>query len=89
VVAALCVLHNVLVSIKEKNDPGEVDTEEEEEEEKEEEKKKKEEDKTVQEHEGYYIITARESCRAAVKQDEIAEAMWKDYQTRKEVSRAS
>ena len=73
-VAALCVLHNVLVSIKEENDPEEVNTEEKEKKE-EEEKEKKKKDKAVQEHEGYYIITAQESCRAVVKQDEIAEAI--------------
>jgi hypothetical protein len=69
-------MHNVLVSIQEENDPREVDDIEE------------EEDEAVREHQGY-AITTQESQRAAAKRDEIAKAMWNDYQTRKGISKAS
>jgi hypothetical protein len=75
VVAALCIIHNVLVNIQEEEDLGEADDVEE------------EEDEDAQEYQSY-IITARESRRAAAKRDEIAQAMWNDYQTRKAISKA-
>jgi DDE superfamily endonuclease len=73
VVPALCVLHNILVDIKE-TDPGTIaedagDT-----------------DSGInQEYQGY-AVTAQESQRVVAKRDEIATAMWNNYLTRTWIS---
>jgi hypothetical protein len=73
IVAALCALHNILLSFKDEEELGVQSNQEEEEE---------EEEEIVQEIQGY-IITSQESKRAAAKRDEIATAMWIEYQARK------
>ena len=75
VVSALCVLHNILVHIREvdEEDTGEADSSEDREEE-------DGEELSVNQHIGAgYHITRRETARATARRDAIAAAMWESY----------
>jgi DDE superfamily endonuclease len=69
IVAALCVLHNILVTIKE------IDPDEEYEEDS--------DDDEVTHEQQMSTITAAETQRASIKRDEIATAMWNNYRARR------
>jgi DDE superfamily endonuclease len=71
-VLVLCVLHNILIHLKEERDASEVELEVEE---------REDDDEIIEEIRGYGI-TAAESRRASIKRDEITIAMWTDYQAR-------
>jgi hypothetical protein len=66
-------LHNILIHLKEERDASEVELEVEE---------RDDDDEIIEEIRGYRI-TAAESRRASIKRDEIAIAMWTDYQARR------
>ena len=76
IVSALCVLHNILVNLREADleadDVDEADLEEDGEELSESERSGR----------GYHVSRG-EQTRAAVKRDEVATAMWTEYLTRR------
>jgi hypothetical protein len=74
VIAALCALHNILLGFQkeEEDDVADQNTGGDQE----------DEGEVVQESRGY-IITLQETRRSATKRDEIATAMWIDYQSRR------
>jgi DDE superfamily endonuclease len=71
IVPALCLLHNILVNIKETDLELEV-----------EDLVEDSGSETVQEYRGH-VITTQESRRASEKRDELAMTMWTEYQTRR------
>lgn len=73
IVVALCTLHNILISFNQEEDEEEGQNTEEEED---------IEEEVIQEIQGYRITPA-ESRRASAKRDEIATAMWEEYQSRR------